>query len=150
MTINDSVFGNMVYDAGWEKGETLTIWGEEIYVRIVAKAYTGQDILDSQREGYMTIKSSLSNLENSIKEALLGYYKKNYNYIVGNIDNIPFQYSVNEITAERIIDLIKIKTLIFDRKGNFGFLCDCAWNTEDGIAIKLNSKVEVGEQDLLI
>jgi hypothetical protein len=150
MIVNDTVFGTMSYNSGWEKQEQIVLWGKAFTVRVVARAYSGQEILDIQRNAYTEYKNNIGQIEGSIKNSLFEYYEEHYYYIANTTEFIPNLYKPGQITLDTVIELIKIRTLIFDRTGDYGFLCDCAWNREDGIAIKLNGIIVIGEQEMLI
>lgn len=150
MNINDDVFGKMEYKNSWEKEEIIKCFGKEYKIRTVAKAYKGDDILDIQRNAYKKYKDNINNYNIEIPSSILNYYLDNYEYISSYID-IPEKINKDNINEEIIMKLVTFKTLYFDRKGNFGYLCDCLWDEEHGICILLSDKkVKVIEQDELI
>ena len=50
--INDPVFGKMTYQYRWYKTEDIVLFGKHWDITIAAQAYTGQSILQIQRENY--------------------------------------------------------------------------------------------------
>ena len=56
--IKDDIFGKMEYDCSWVKKEQISLFGKSYEVRIVAKAYTGQEISDVQRASYVCYKNN--------------------------------------------------------------------------------------------
>lgn len=149
-TVNDAVFGVMRYDAGWEKHDTLTVFGKTFPVCVTAAAYTGQDIMDIQRQAYGKYLTGLPSYVAAVPAILLRYYLDNYDDISSYME-IPEKINRQNITAAAVVKLIKIRTVYFDRKGNYGWLCDCAWDTEHGIAIVLSaSEPFITDQDYLI
>ena len=149
-TVTDKIFGIMRYDACWEKDDTLCVFGKTFPIRVAVAAYTGDDILDIQREAYVKYRDNLSAYDAAVPDILLRYYLDNYDYIASYM-KIPEKISRQNITPKLVTKLIKIKTAYFDRKGNFGWLCDCAWDIEHGIAIVLSqSEPFVTDQDYLI
>lgn len=150
MVVNDVVFGKMNYDAGWEKREDLFLFGRQISVRIVAAAYTGQEILETQRKAYQIYQKNMEEYIRKIPDILLQYYLDHYE-MIEEIMNIPEKINKQNITANIIVRLIEVKAVYFDRDGRFGWLCDCAWDEENGIAVILSGKDPiVAEQDELI
>lgn len=148
--INDNVFGEMRYEYSWEKDEKLTAFGSEKTIKIVAEAYTGQGILDIQRDNYKKYKEQLNCVLPKIPGILLKYYQDNYDIIASYID-IPEKINKENINEQLIVKLVRIKTLYFARNGRYGWLCDCAWDEENGISIVLSDKEPiVKEQDYLI
>ncbi|TYQ13199.1 UNVERIFIED_CONTAM: hypothetical protein Cloal_4257 [Acetivibrio alkalicellulosi] len=147
--LNDEVFGKMQYDSSWVRKEKYTILGKELDIRIVAKAYEGQGILDIQRKAFIEFKENFDQFEEDIPAKLLKYYLENYENI-SEMCNIPEKIDKDHITQDLIVKLVKVKTIYFGRKGEYGYLCDCIWEQEHGIAIILSSGITIDEQDTLI
>ncbi len=59
--VEDKVFGMMEYVYSWESTEEISVFGKDYDIRVVAEAYSGQEILMS-REMHIrnTKKISLS------------------------------------------------------------------------------------------
>lgn len=149
-SIIDSAFGEMEYDHSWVKKESVTLFGKNYEIRIVAEAYTGQEILDVQRQSYERYKSEYPDYIAKIPDVLLNYYISNYESISSEVD-IPEQINRGNINRDLIVKLIRVKTVYFDRNGQYGWLCDCAWDSEHGISIILSSEeIFVAEQDYLL
>ena len=148
--INDLVFGVMEYDHSWVKSDDISVFGKNLEIRIVAEAYNNQDIIDEQRDSYKRYLEEFPKYILKTPEVLLKYYLENYDHISSTV-NIPDKINKDNINKELITKLIKIKTVYFDRKGQFGWLCDCAWDSEHGICILLSSdEICVKEQDYLL
>ncbi len=149
-TIVDNVFGEMIYDHSWERKETLSFFGKELNIKIVAEAYSGQDILEIQKELYKRYMAEVSEYTRLIPDALLEYYFNSYDAISSDID-IPEQINKENITKDKIVKLVRVTSLYFSRDGKYGYLCDCAWDEENGICIVLSGdKPEIKDQDYLI
>ncbi|HEY9061743.1 MAG TPA: hypothetical protein VIO64_14715 [Pseudobacteroides sp.] len=148
--IIDEAFGKMEYDSSWVRIEKYTILGRQLDVRIVAQAYEGQEILEIQRKAFLEFQNRFSQLEQDIPDKLLEYYLNNYESISEMIE-IPEKIDKDHINRDLIIKLIKVRTIYFTRKGQYGYLCDCAWEQEHGIAIIFtNNEISIDEQDVLI
>lgn len=148
--VNDSVFGEMIFNHSWEKKDILCIFNKEFNIRIVAEAYDGENIIDVQRDAYKCYLSNFDGLKKSIPEALLNYYVGNYEVISEGM-SIPEQINKENISAELIVRLVRVTSLYFSRDGKYGYLCDCAWDEEHGICIVLSGEApEIKEQDYLI
>lgn len=148
--IVDFVFGEMEYDHSWVKKENVSLFGKNYDIRIVAEAYTGQDILDIQREAYERYKKEYLDYIARIPEILLNYYINNYESISSEVD-IPEKINLENINKDIIVKLIRVKTVYFDRTGQYGWLCDCAWDDEHGISIILSEEeLFIAEQDYLL
>lgn len=148
--ITDSTFGDMSYDSSWVREENICIFGREYEVRVVAEAYKEQLILDCQRQAYKKYNEEYKKYVLDTPAVLLKYYLENYDFISSMVD-IPERINKDNINKELITKLIKIRTVYFDRKGQYGWLCDCAWDSEHGICILLSDEeVTVKEYDYLL
>ena len=149
-TINDSVFGEMIYIHSWERCETQDFFGKILDVRIVAEAYEGQYITDEQRKAYQRYVRNRENFLEKVAPTLLKYYLDNYENISSNV-NIPEKINRDNINEELIVKLIKVRTVYFDRKGQYGWLCDCVWDEEHGICILLSGNtLTIEDYDYLL
>lgn len=146
--VNDPVFGEMTYDYSWEKTEEFSAFGRDVEIHIVAKAYSGQEILEVQRNAYVKYMNNIPTYLKDVPKKLLEYYLNNYEQILSTV-NIPEKINKSNINKELISKLIRIKTLYIDREGRYGWLCDCAWDNEHGICILLSNGISIEEQDYL-
>lgn len=148
--ITDKAFGVMRYNHSWERSETLHVFDQEFQIRVVAEAYNEEDITNVQRDAYKRYLQEYDGLTELIPGALCDYYKDNYESLSEGLI-IPEQINKENITKTAIIKLIRITSLFFDRNGEYGYLCDCAWDEEHGICILLSGqKPEITEQDYLL
>ena len=137
--IDDPVFGEMIYDDDfWETHETKVIYGKEKHVRIVTDDYDGSISEDAQKS-YKKYKENESHYFDTIPEALLSYYLKNYEN-VKEMWRVPRQYNKNNISKDNIMELIDFKELYIDEDGQCAWLCECPWEEDDGIAFVLSRK----------
>ena len=60
-TVKDLVFGEMKYDHSWYKRENINLWGIETELKIIAFAYSEQEINDQQRSDYKYFKENCTN-----------------------------------------------------------------------------------------
>ena len=146
----DSVFGTLNFDGNWEKTEELKFYTRTYQIKVIVETFEKMDILDTQREAYKLYEHNLSHYIEKVPEVLLEYYKSNYNEIA-KYNKIPESVNYENVTKELVVKLIKMKSVYFNRKGEFGWLCDCSWDNENGISIILSGeKPFVEEYDYLI
>ncbi|MGX4725031.1 DUF6985 domain-containing protein, partial [Streptococcus oralis] len=90
---------------------------------------------------------------------IVSYYNREISNIVsGYTDSSVKQYFLDKIgDKEEIFALLKPKQIMFpltfdEKVEEFGFLCDCDWDKENGIGIKFTDGVlsEIGPQDILL
>ena len=148
--IHDIVFGNLQYNHSWEKEEDLYFRNEKKQIMVVVEAYTDQKILDIQRQQYLVYQQKKNEYINKIPKVLLKYYLDNYDLIAAEME-IPEAISKENINEQLIIKLIRINDVYFARNGQYGWLCDCAWDEEHGLCILLSEKEPcIKEQDYLM
>lgn len=143
--IVDKVFGEMEYKHRWYKVEMINIWHREYEVKIVASAYSGEQIEDIQREQYINFKENIENISETSKNLVV-------EYINNNLDEIKnYCEDASSIAEEGMLEKIVIpKTVMFDQSGEVVILCDCAWDEEHGIGIAVLPNYEVGPQDMFL
>lgn len=143
--IDDPVFGEMIYDAGWEKREKKSLYGKEKLIRIATCDYE-DGITDVHRASYKKYQENESRYLEEIPCALLEYYLSMYDEIK-EYWRVPRQYTKKNVTKENIMDLIDFKTLYFRYNGMFAWLCECPWEEECGLAFVLSEdKIRVALQ----
>ncbi len=152
--VNDPVFGEMIYDGSWEKKVKLTFWSKELEIRIAVRAYSEKDINDAQRTSYKEYQAKAEEYNRQIPDVLLAYYKENYEEI-DSVVNLPEKCKIENITKDVVIKMIKVKTIFFAPDGRYGYLCDCVWDPEHGIAVIFpcagkEAALRIGDQDELI
>lgn len=135
-TCKDKFFGEMTYRHSWWKLGTFT-WGETpVSVRIVAKAYTGQEIIDSQRENYSAYIKNEKNYSLEAQKALLTFCQRNYD---------------TSITLKKLLVLATPKDILFQRDSSWGILFKYNGEDEINLAVKFkNGKIEAGIDNILI
>lgn len=142
---NNKVFGIMKYDYEWEKVDEIKLFEKEYNITIIAEAFPDEDISKEQEESYLKFKenekSYIETIENKLKE-----------YVNKNLEDLA-TYWVGARKIINITDLAKVvepKSILFQQDGTIVFLAECEWDIENGIAVKLYPKVEVGSQDVFI
>lgn len=142
---NNKVFGNMEYNMRWYKEENIQIFTKKWDIKVIAKAFPGDDITKEQEESYLRFKENekiyIETIENHLKE-----------YVNENLEDLAV-YWVGARKIINTVDLAKIvepKAFLFRQDGTILFLAECEWDIENGIAVKLYPEVEVGPQDIFI
>lgn len=143
--IIDKVFGEMEYKHRWYKIEKINFWSNDYEVRIVARAYSGEQIEDIQREQYLKFKENIVDISEASKNKVI-------EYINNNLDEIKYYWEeASYISEDGILDGIAIpKTVMFEQSGEVIILCDCVWDEEHGIGVRIFPNYEVGPQDMFL
>lgn len=141
----DAVFGEMTYKHRWVKEDKEVFFGKEEEIKIVAKAYSGKPITDEQRDAYSRYLSNNDEIKRTVEDQLMGY-------INNNIEELA-EYWVGARKIEKIEELanvVSVKTVLFKQDGTTLILMECAWDVENGVAVKVYPDVAVGSQDLFL
>lgn len=131
MQINDPVFGTMEYDYGWKKTIPVTLFGKEYHISCIASAYEGEQINDTQRAEFQRIMEDFTGVCHRVEQLLQKYCAANSSHTADDGSLRPTD-------------------LIFDQNGGCGFLFDCVWEPDDGIAMRISPKEEIGTQDIIL
>ena len=131
--IKDKVFGEMEYKHSWTKQDSFIFLGKPFMVNVVAQAYKGDDILESQQQNYINFRNYLEEHKDNVQKILEDYCKATYS---ANIELNKY---------------LEPKTIIFERDGSWGILFDTDYDIENGIALFIiDNKIKVGTQDLFL
>jgi len=130
----DSTFGEMEYKHGWVKEQRMMLWGTVRDIKIKATAYTGQKILQAQRDSYKSFIENIAAISARSLELVADYLKKNY----------------EKGDYESVKKLVRPRGVLFKRDGSYGILCDFALDESHGLVICIVPKEEVGMQDIFL
>ena len=104
----DRVFGNVEYNYGWCKPETIELFGVSYEVTCVASAYKNEMPSQQQRVQHEVFALKRKELLGQVEDILKQYVQKNYaDYF------------------ERLKESIIPKELIFHQDGETGILFEC-------------------------
>lgn len=134
ITFNDKILGSLVYKRAWI-GSTSVLWnGENVPIKIKAKAAIGQTPSDFQRLSYQKfINERLLQLS---KQKLFVYCKKVYD---PTLDAVTFEKNITPVTV------------ILAQSDFWGILFKCKWESEILLAVKFTeTSVEAGVDDILL
>ena len=145
MELNHQIFGKINYNYGWTQDITVTIFGKNSVIEMNIDADADGEFEVNQERAYIYFKEHLDEIINETNAA--GY------------TNISAkQYFLDKIgDEEQIYSLLKPKQIMFpltfdEHVEEFGFICDCDWDKENGVGIKFTNGIlsEIGSQDILL
>ena len=122
--MNNTVFGNVVFNTGWKTNIDVTIFGQTHNIVVKAKAYTEKDTITRPQEAsYKTFLDNKNQLQTKIESLL--------NDFSNGKAKIRFTPSMLE----------------FNRDGAYALLLHDTQEPDNGIAVCLAPNVEVMTQD---
>lgn len=137
--INDSIFGQIEYkDNEWIKTIDISLFGREKTMDIIVEDDNKEGILDVQRNAFVLYNENLSIYKETVPLTLLQYFLFHFKEI-NKVVILPKDAKKSTIKAERLFQMFKIMSLLFDRKGNFGWFCRFSWE-EVGLVILLSEE----------
>ena len=121
--MKDKVFGEVSYGAGWNKNDTISLWGQSHDILVMAIAYYEHEtITEAQQSAYRSYNLNKSVLEKKIEQLLSDFMEE------------PEKY-------------LKPRFLVFEKKGKYALLFDDDNDPDDGIAVQLAPIEKVMSQD---
>mgnify|MGYP000904348069 FL=1 len=159
MKLNHQIFGNIEFNNGWTRPISIMIFGKQHVLEINIDADEDAEFEVNQEKAYTFFQEHLYEIVTEANSAILSYYHREISNIVSGYTNIAEkQYFLDKIGDEQqIYSLLQPKQIMFpltfdESVEEFGFLCDCDWDKENGIGIKFTNGLlsEIGYQDILL
>ena len=159
MELNHHIFGKIKFNYGWTQDITVTIFGKQFVLEINIDADEDVEFEINQERAYIFFKEHLDEIVKEANCAIVSYYNREISNIVSGYTNTDEKkYFLDKVgDEEQIYSLLKPKQIMFpltfdENVEEFGFVCDCDWDKENGLAIKFTNGVlsEIGPQDILL
>ncbi|MDR0863269.1 MAG: hypothetical protein LBN30_10985 [Oscillospiraceae bacterium] len=125
--MNNSIFGELVFNTGWKAKTDISLFGNTYAITIKAKAYFETDGITAEQE------------------RAFGDFSGNKVARLQTAENLLNEYAGNN-AAERFTP----RTLLFQRDGGYALLLDDKDDEDDGVAVCLAPKPEVVSQDVYL
>lgn len=131
--MEDKVFGEMQFNVGWYKMETITLWGNLYTFKI--RTSTTKDELPSekQQQAYLSFKNNL----NEISDKSLGPVN---DFLTENIDEILDEFG--QPLPTKLTDLLIPNQVLFFKNGKTAIIFDVTW-TDENVVILLGQSIKV-------
>ncbi|CBZ00923.1 hypothetical protein SOR_1265 [Streptococcus oralis Uo5] len=159
MEINHQTFGKIKFNYGWTKDISLDIFNKHHVLKINIDADEDAEFEINQKKAYIFFENHIDEIAKEVDVAIVSYYDREISDIVSSYTNHKEkQYFLDIIgDKDKIYSLLQPKKIMFpltfdENVEEFGFLCECDWDKENGIGIKFVNGVlsEIGYQDVLL
>ena len=159
MEVNHQIFGKIEFNYGWTQDITVTIFGKQYVLEINIDGDEDAEFEINQERAYIFFKEHLGEIVKEANCAIVSYYNREISNIVSGYTNTDEkQYFLDKIgDEEQIYSLLTPKQIMFpltfdEHVEEFGFICDCDWDKENGVGIKFTNGIlsEIGSQDILL
>ena len=121
--MDDKIFGEVSFKAGWKKDDTICLWGNNYNIVVTAAAYYEDEyITEKQQLAYQSFNMEKSEITKKIEQLLDSF--------------------MNE--AEKHLTP---RFLVFEKNGAYALMFDDDTDPDDGIAVQLSPDEKVMSQD---
>ncbi len=153
--VDDDVFGEMYFEKGWKKWIKTDINGVDgEWLEVTASAVlSNSKLTPGQKTNYQKYLQNEESFLAEYPKVLLEYYKNNYD-VIEDMWRLADLYDAEDMDEKSIKKLVRFQRLYFHRDGKrYGWLCECAWDEEYGLAIYYDNDYEgqicIGQIDSL-
>ncbi len=152
--VDDDVFGEMYFDQGWCKWIKTDINGiDGQWVELSVEAmFSDDEITPKQKANYQKYLQNEKRFLEEYPKALFEYYKKNYRAITKIWDDADL-FNPKNMDEKSVKDLVQLQRLYFEDGERYGWLCECDWDEENGLAIYYDNDYDgicIGSIDSLV
>jgi hypothetical protein len=155
-TLNDPVFGELSnYEHGWSRRYTISIFGESKDVDIHIEADT--EPTQRQQDVLLRFERNKEKCIGDIENCIYEYYSSILQDRRADFEDAADELMPVVSNVSRLGALVSLGViLISDRNPpgdkQIGFLFDCTWDPDHGIAVELtdNEVTAVGSQDIVL
>ena len=153
MEINHKTFGKIKFNYDWTKDISLDIFNKRHVLEINIDADEDAEFEINQEKAYIFFNNHLDEIVKEANSAIISYYNREISNIVSSYtNNNEKKYFLDIIgNKDKIYSLLQPKQIMFpltfdENIEEFGFLCECDWDKENGIGIKFVNGVlsEIG------
>ena len=124
MIMNNSAFGEIIFNTGWKTNADITLFGNDYSVIVKVKAYFEKDGISNEQEiAFSNFKTNKSELLKSVENLLSDFADSN--------------------ASERFVP----RMLLFQRDGSYALLLDDNEDEDGGIVACLAPTAEIKSQD---
>ena len=131
--MKDKVFGEMQFNVGWCKMETISLWGNLYTFKIRISTTKDEVPREKQQQAYLSFKKNL----NEISEKSLGLVN---DFLSNNIDEILGE--LGEPLPTNLTDLLIPNQVLLFKNGKTAIIFDAAW-TDENVVILLGQSIKV-------
>ena len=131
--MEDKVFGEIQFNVGWYKMETITLWRNLYAFKIRTSTTKGELPSEKQQQAYLSFKNNL----NEISDKSLGPVN---DFLTENIDEILEEFG--QPLPMKLTDLLIPNQVLFFKNGKTAIIFDVAW-TDENVVILLEQSIKV-------
>ncbi|MFE6077501.1 DUF6985 domain-containing protein [Paenibacillus sp. NPDC057886] len=156
--LNHELFGEISYDLYWSGQQKIKIFGKEKFIILSIDGNEEGEFHDVQKEAYTNLVENMDDIITEVEEAIFDYYREvymDYREMVGEDESDKIAPIIEN--KEELGHLVEPTQLIIRRVRKngvrrIGFLFNCTWEIENGLAVKIEDEeiVEVGFQDMVL
>ena len=159
MKIVHPILGELTFHYGWTKRMKLNIFDQEFSVEINIDADEDALFDENQIEAYQFFFKDLENRIQEAEKCVIEYFHSVVSDLLArDVDaGLKEKWVLAENQASEIFKFLTVKQILFpmnfdEHTREVGLICDCVWDSENGIGIKYidENLSEIGFQDILL
>ena len=121
--MKDKIYGEVSFDAGWNRTEKMSLWGKTNDILITAVAYyESETINEAQQSAYRSFNLNKSIMEKKIEQLLSNYMDEPEKHLTPRF-------------------------LVFEKDGAYALMLDDDNDPDNGVAVQLAPVAKVTSQD---
>lgn len=121
--MKDKIFGEVSFDAGWNRNDKISLWGKINNITVTAAAYYDSELItEAQQSSYRSYNLNKSILEKKVEQLLSNYMDE------------PEKH-------------LKPRFLVFEKNGAYALMLDDDNDPDNGVAVQLAPTAKVTSQD---
>ena len=121
--MNDKIFGEVSFDAGWNRTESISLWGKSNDLLITAVAYyESETITGAQQSSYRSFNLNKSIMEKKAEQLLSNYMDEPEKHLTPRF-------------------------LVFEKDGAYALMLDDDNDPDNGVAVQFAPVAKVTSQD---
>lgn len=157
--LNDDAFGLLEFDWRWKRPYSITLFGADYDCELSVDTEEDEGAIDpEQRSAFMEFESRKAQMLKEAEDAIFEYYVQNIDEFRELADDkadevAPFIQYKNELAKLVTVGDLVFRIVFSSGKMTYGLRLLCAWDIEQGIAVKwsnMNNEIEVSTQDILL
>ena len=124
--MKDKVFGELQFNVGWYKNETITLWGNLYTFRIRVSSTKDELPNEKQQQAYLSFKENI----NKISDESFGPVNV---FLQENMDEISEEYGQSLPT--KLTDTLIPNQVLFFKNGKIALIFDVTWTDENVVCL---------------
>lgn len=131
--MKDNVFGEMQFNVGWCKMETIELWGNLYTFKIRTSSMVDEIPSERQQQAYLSFKNNLKEVSDKTLAPV-------NDFLSNNLEEILEEFG--QPLPKNLTDLLIPNQVLFFKNGKVAIIFDVAW-TDENVVILFGQSIKV-------